>query len=719
MKSKAFVLLLALSMTLLTFNVFPQTKPQNAGESESPIRISTQLVQLDAVVTDKEGKVVKGLNKDDFEVFENGKRQEISFFEFVDAEKGIRPGAAGAGQPSAEERQTAIQGAGLADVKRIFAFVIDDLTMQPSDLVYVRDMLTNFVENRMQPTDLVAIVRVVGGNSLLQQFTTDKDILRRAIAKLTPSPNPLNAYNQYEDPARSTSTAAPSGAGGPGAGGISIGGAAMTLSGGAENENSETDEANSTLRSFMTLGTAGFVIEGMKELPGRKAMILVSGGLPALGGTVGSVVGDSNFFLQQLADHATRAGVAINTLDIRGLSAQTGVASFDTTPGKSATGGSSDPSFGRLPNPALDGTKIPFDVVDAHMGLRELSNATGGIAELNRNDFNKAIDKIVETNEAYYLLAYTPVDQKFNGDYRKLDIKVKGAGYRVLTRKGYLAREDVAPAPPKDEKEELLRAIKSPLAKRDINLDASLFYAGQADNTGRVGIGLAIDPSKLKFETVDDKQVATLDVAGFVYDELGKMRGGFSQTITASLTPAELEQCKLVGIPYGTNTSLPPGVYQIRLAVRDKSTSAIGTISRYIEVPDLSKGRFSASSLFLGAVTAGDNRPGMPEMLPNLAFSRKQDLRYGLLVYNPKVKDGAAVVTADVTISRDGKPLYHVADQHLKPVGGKGTELIDIGQVGLSHVGKGRYRLTVIATDTLADKKTQSKVRSVDFTVVD
>ncbi|HEY6330890.1 MAG TPA: VWA domain-containing protein [Blastocatellia bacterium] len=719
MKSKAFVLLFALS---LAFNVFPQTKPQtasqNAGESEPTIRISTELIQLDAVVTDKDGKVVKGLNKDDFEVFENGKRQEISFFEFVDAENGSHPGEAG--RPSAAERQTAVQGAGAADVKRIFAFVIDDLTMQPSDLIFVRDMLKNFVENRMQPTDLVAIVRVVGGNSLLQQFTTDKDILRRAILKLNPSPNPLNAYNQYEDPTQTTSTSAPSAAGGPGAGGISMGGAAMNMFGGAEDQNSETDEANSTLRSFMTLGTAEFVIEGMKELPGRKAMILVSGGLPALGGTVGSVVGDANYFLQQLGDRATRAGVAINTLDIRGLSAQTGVASFDSTPGKSAIGGGGSSSgFGRLPDPALDGTKIPFDVIDAHMGLRELSNMTGGIAELNRNDFNKALDKIVETNQAYYLLAYTPADQKFNGEYRKLDIKVKGAGYKVLTRRGYLAHPDPPPAPPKDKQEELLRAIKSPLAKRDINLDASLFYAAEADNKGRVGIGLAIDPSKLKFETVGDKQVANLDVATFVYDELGKMRGGVSQTISASLTPAELEQFKTVGIPYGTNTTLPPGVYQIRLAVRDNATNSIGTISRYIEVPDLSRGHFSASSLVLGAVAAGDTKAGMPDMLPNLAFSRKQDLRYGIVVYNPKVKDGAAAVTADITISRDGKPLYHVAAQPMTPVGGKATELIKIGQVGLGRVAKGRYRLTIIATDTLADKKTPPKVRTLDFTVVD
>ncbi|HUK89509.1 MAG TPA: VWA domain-containing protein [Blastocatellia bacterium] len=707
MRSKPFVVVFAL---LCAINAFPQKNQQQTGEPETTIRISTQLIQLDAVVTDKAGKIVKGLSKNDFELFENGKRQDISFFEFVDAERASRPNPSGKLSP--EQQQAAIQGAGIADIHRIFAFVIDDLTMQPADLVFVREMLSNFVNNRMQPTDLVAIVRVVGGNALLQQFTTDKELLRRAISKLTPKTSPFNAFTQYEDPAKSVSVAAPTSIGsGPTFNAI------PTLSGDAEDLNSETDDANATLRAYMTLGTAGFLIDGMKELPGRKAMVLVSGGLPALGGTTGGVVGDVSYFLDRLSDQATRAGVAINTLDIRGLSAQTGVASFDTTPARSAMGPNQSPGFGRVPDATLDGTKIPFDVIDAHMGLRQLSNATGGISELNRNDFNKGLDEIVETNEGYYLLAYTPADPKFNGEFRKIDIKVKG--YKVLTRRGYVAREEHPPAPPATKKEELLKAIKSPLAKRDIGIDAALFYTAMPDNKGAVGIGMGIDPSKLKFQAVGDKQEANFDVAGFVFDELGKMRGGFDDTVKADLTAEELKHDVEVGIPYKASTELPPGIYQIRLAVRDDSTSAIGTTTRYIEVPDLARGHFSASSLLIGAVPPGESKAGIPQVEANRAFSRKQDLRYALIVYNPKTKDGAPAVTGQVIISKNGKEMYREPPKPLAVVGGKGTEVVKIGQVGLSHVSAGRYTLTVIATDTLADKKTAPKIRSVDFTVVD
>ena len=156
-----------------------------------PLRISTELVQVDVVVTDKAGKVVRGLTKDDFELSEKGKRQQISFFEFVEAGKSRRPGDVA----KQSDIDPSPQGLSEAEVKRIFGFIVDDLTIPYQDLVYVRQMLTNFVNNQMEPTDLVAIVRTVGGKGLLQQFTSDKDLLRRAIAALTVTTHPFNAFN--------------------------------------------------------------------------------------------------------------------------------------------------------------------------------------------------------------------------------------------------------------------------------------------------------------------------------------------------------------------------------------------------------------------------------------------------------------------------------------------------------------------------------------------
>ncbi len=185
---------IALLLLLLSSIAFPQSKPQDnpqKPEDDQPIRISTELIQLDVVVVDNKGAVVKGLKKEDFELSESGKKQPISFFEFVEAGKGR-------GKIDILTRivtPTSPQGATEADIGRIVAFVVDDLTIRPDDLVLIRKMLTNFVNNRMQPTDLVAIVRTVGGKGLLQQFTTDKQLLMRAIEALEVVTHPLTSLS--------------------------------------------------------------------------------------------------------------------------------------------------------------------------------------------------------------------------------------------------------------------------------------------------------------------------------------------------------------------------------------------------------------------------------------------------------------------------------------------------------------------------------------------
>src|SRR5437763_4781837 len=324
--------LIAIILLLMPLCVTALPQTPRPGDDQ-PVRISTELVQIDVVVTDKQGRVVKGLSKDDFELYENGKRQLVSFFEMVDTSQpravkdaaradAPRPGEI-APPPGLSER----------DVRRIFAFVVDDLTTRYEDLTYLRQMLTNFVETQMQPTDLVAIVRTVGGKGLLQQFTTDKELLRRAIAGLTPATHPLSAFHNPETPKLNPQPS----------------GTDMTTQPADQSEDipdtdNPLDDTNRMLRSYMSLATAGFVIDSMKQLPGRKSLVLISGGLPIFSSNPGTEAGAVAGFLNLLTDKATRAAVAINTMDIRGLQAYSGVAGFEDTPGKSTMGGSNSVS---------------------------------------------------------------------------------------------------------------------------------------------------------------------------------------------------------------------------------------------------------------------------------------------------------------------------------------------------------------------------------------
>lgn len=705
MKNKILALLTVLILAAVAFS---QTGRQKKSSEEQPIRISTELVQLDVVVTDKTGLVARGLSKNEFELYEGGKKQLISFFALVDAVKGQRlQQAEGPEQPS----QPSGQGPGAADIRRIFAFIVDDLTIRYEDMTYLRKMLSNFIDNQMQPGDLVAIVRTVGGKGLLQQFTTDKELLRRAVASLTLVSHPFGAFH---NPNESGISGTPSPASDTG----TLGGAAET-SGENIDINSSEDETNRTLRGFMSLGTASFVIDSMKQLPGRKSMILISGGLPILSANQGNSAGAISYFLNSLSDRATRAGVAINTMDIGGLHGYVGVASFDETPGKSSMGTDRQPGSGRLPDESQFGYKNPFDQMEAHQGLRVLANETGGIAVLNKNNFDEGLGKIVGASDAYYLLAYTPSDSNFKGDFRKVEIKVKNKDLKVYSRRGYFAREERAASAPVTKQDQVLAVIKSPVARRDVDLEAMVLYKAAEPAKGAIDISIMVDPKKLSFETVNGKQQASYDVVGFVFDELGKLRGGFNDTLTASLTAEELSRASSEGgLAYTTTTTLPAGAYQIRLAVRDNKTERVGTVSRYLEVPNLSKGRLAASSLLLGSAPPGEMKTDtLTPLSASRRISRKQDLRYAVVVYNPKIKSGKPQVQIQLVISQNGQVLYKEPEEML--TGGTASQAIKVGQMGLSKVKPGRYTITLLITETLADKKTQTITRSMDFVVVD
>lgn len=752
-----FKRILTLSLTLLlTVTAFPQDKPQNPG-ADHTIRISTELVQMDVVVTDRNGRIVKGLSKDDFEIYEKGKRQPLSFLEFVEAVSRSKP----VGETAESRAQQSLNHDPTEkDIRRIFAFVIDDLTVRFDDLIYVRQMLSNFVEKQMQPTDLVAIVRTVGGKGLLQQFTTDKDLLRRAIVSLLPVNHPLSVSDELlgdrplinqnagqgaqSNRLQPTSTAARAAAESAAAAAGESLDSAMDVSGDVIDINSVADDSDKSLRAFMTLGMASFVIDSMEELPGRKSLVLISGGLPLLDGQSGSTVGRVSSLLNLLTDNATRAAVSIHTMDIRGVTAYGELRSIDDlatpnvlppTPTGSAGGGGLDmggtrrggsrTSDARIKAASVVdlntlGNRSAFTGRDTQEGLKSLAHATGGISIVNTNNFNQGLERILATSEGYYLVAYTPSDAKFDGDFRKVEVKVKGEGLKVHSRRGYFARAAKETETVSDKRGQLLAAIKSPLARRDVDLDAVLLYKATASDRGSIDIHMVIDTKKLQFDQADNKYRANLDVAAFVFDEFGKLRGGFSDSIKPDLSPDQFKQAARGGLTYTASTSLPSGVYHMKLVVRDNETGALGTLSRYLEVPDLSKGRLAASSLLLGAVPADNNKASNANwVLANRRISRKHNLLFATVIYNAKFKDGKPQVTTQLTVSHLGRVILKSTEEAV-PVNPQNTaQLLKLGQLKVSSIPSGRYLLTLTIKDSLADKKAQTLSRKIDFMVVD
>ena len=323
------------------------------------------------------------------------------------------------------------------------------------------------------------------------------------------------------------------------------------------------------------------------------------------------------------------------------------------------------------------------------------------------------MDKILARSNGYYSLAYEP-SEKFDRAFHKIEIKVKRSPSRVYSYTGYFAREETASTAPRTKEEEVAAAARSPLAKNDIDLTPNVAVRFVAENKAVVDIHTLIDATKLHFNEVGDRYQTSLDIVGFVFDQLGRNRGGFSDTINLNLTRDEYQRALREGFTYSASTQVAPDYYQVRTVVREASSGSLGTFSKYLEVPDLSKGKLAMSSVFLFSTDAQGTKP-----TPLLGFrqlSHKQDLRYVTLIYNPKLKDGKSQLRSQLIITQGNKILLREPEQPLESNGS--AAVTKMGQLALSKVAAGHYVLTVVITDSLADKKTQTMARSIDFTVV-
>src|SRR6185436_13567753 len=201
--SLLIVLLLVLS-PVATWAQTPVQHPKPGGEDV--VKITTSLIQVDATVLDKKGQPVKGLNADDFEIYENGKKQPITNFSFVElgSEKektteqiAAKPAKGAVAPPPVPVNLRPEQ------VHRTVALVVDDLGLSVMSVDVVKTALKKFVDEQMQPGDLVAIIRTGSGAGALQQFTTDKRILHAAIDRIHWNPNGRGGVNLFAvaDPA--------------------------------------------------------------------------------------------------------------------------------------------------------------------------------------------------------------------------------------------------------------------------------------------------------------------------------------------------------------------------------------------------------------------------------------------------------------------------------------------------------------------------------------
>ena len=242
LKTIFLTLIFSLNFTLTIFSQTPQPTATPHKEDDI-VKISTNLIQIDVTVTDKNDKIITDLTADDFEIFENGKKQDITNFSFISAKKEVKKSKKKTITDIAPPQITNIKS---GQVKRTIAIIVDDLNLSFESINFVRRALKKFVNEQMQPNDLIAIIKLSGGIGALQQFTSNKRLLNSAAKNIRWNSN--------------------------GNGGI---GAFTRLNDNLVPADVPTGP-NIPLR--IVFNSVGNIIKGMKDLSGRKSVMLISDG---------------------------------------------------------------------------------------------------------------------------------------------------------------------------------------------------------------------------------------------------------------------------------------------------------------------------------------------------------------------------------------------------------------------------------------------------------
>jgi VWFA-related protein len=702
----------------------PATQPTPPAEvdDEEVVRITTNLVQLDLIVTDKHGKQVTDLKPEDFEVSEDGKAQKITNFSYVQtdpAAPAATPARANADKnaPPPPPRRLRRE-----QVRRAVAVVVDDLQLSASDLVFAKRAVREYVDKYVAPDDLVAVIRTSAGVGALQQFTSDKRALYAAIDRVRPfliGSGGLNTFNP----------------------GSSSGGAATTR---GDDDTNLADRLDDFREDYFTVGTLGalnFVINGMRELPGRKSVVLLSPGFKLfMPGDPRRPSDRALIAARRLVDLANRASVVIYGIDPRGL----------VYPGPTAADNLSGMTMAEIND--MVSTRSG-SLRASQDGLQYLSEQTGGFSVRNSNELLPA-SRILEDLKGYYLIGYRPGGETFDRRFHRLSAKLlHRPDLKLRTRKGFygVPTEQLQPARRTPE-QKFAAALMSPFASGDVRLRLTTAFTNTQQTGSILSALLHVDARDIQFTKQADGQYgARVDMLGATFADTGVIVDQHGVTQTWHMPEDVYQRVRREGIVYRINVPIKKaGAYQLRVALRDIATEKIGSASQFVEVPDLKKDRLALSGIIMsgagasatpggagaspqpqqagagqaagaekdGAVEAGD-----AESSPAVRRFRQRALvDYSCIIFNARADKatGQPQVTAQTRLFRDGQLVFSGAESPIRLSAGSDPKRIVIGsRLSLgTNLAPGDYTLQVVVTDQLRDDKRRAATQWIDFEII-
>src|ERR1700719_572021 len=547
----------------------PPPSLQEAAANQAPaIRASSDLVRIDVEVTDKSGKVVKGLTPEQFTITEDGKAQKISIFTFQDIEKmetvkadDTKPIVVAIGSPNTPAAAEAVSEQ-VRD-RRMLVLFFDLTSMQTDDITRAHDAALKFVQKQMTSADLVSMMTYAARLTVWADFTNNRARLEKAVARLTPDVasqladlSYAAAQNGEYDVQQYT-------------------GAAYTA------DETEFNAFNTDQKLLAVQG----LVNVLAAIPGRKAVIEFTGGITQTGE-------ENRTELRAATDAANRADVSIYSIDARGL--------FAEVPGGDATANAATGTS------MFTGASV-FHQTDARQDSRDtlatLSSDTGGRAFFDLGDLSEAFPKIQQENSGYYLLGYyLSGNVKRDGSWRSIRVKVHAPGVHVHHRNGYYAPRDFQHLQKEDRQQQLVEAMGSenPVVELPIAVETSMFRLSNGQTY--IPIAAKISSTALDWAEKHGRKEAAFDFAAQVraYPN-GRSVAELQDTIQVHLDLARFQQINQSSLVYQGGVVLSPGKYHLKFLARENESGRMGTFEQELLIPKAPTERIMLSAVLLSS----------------------------------------------------------------------------------------------------------------------
>jgi VWFA-related protein len=674
-----------------------QTSQKDPAE-DMVIRVNVELVQVDATVTNSKGELVTDLKTEDFVILQDDKPQEITNFSFVRTREAVKRDSIVKKESPKETFLSPPPPPPLKreQVRRTIALVVDDFGIAFETMGQVRRSIKKWVDEEMQPNDLVALVMTGGGEGALQQFTNDKRILYAAINRV-----------QYNAASRVGTT---------------------SLSGLSKSGNAEMER--DMIYTTFTLQSIKQVVNGLKNLPGRKDLILFSESMNVMFETGPGVSQGRDLHMKQLlqetVDLANKWAVVIHAIDPRG------VMGFM----------SAEDNFSEMApeDIAAVGSQRSSQLTNSRDGMVKMAVETGGLVMQNRNNIDRALVTVVDDGDGYYLIGYQPDEKTIaemrsgNARYHNIRVRVNRPGLHVRTRSRFFSTPINVSAPDLMARQERIEdAMRSPFTSGSMRVRLTALFSQTKEESPCINALLHFGVGQLTFSNEPDGwRKASIEIVAGLYDINGQQVEFLDKGWGLQVKGQSYENMRRNGVSFLMRLPVGiPGSYQMRLVLRDTKSGQLGSASQFIDIPDVRKNKLALSGIVLAGdqpkpKTAADQNEGMMEDSGSnktaavRVFEPGTEMSWAYQILNAKTdKNQQSKLQIQYRIFYEGREVFEKKppEMTLTASGTVSKRMIAADQMKLVQLPPGYYVLQIAVADMLAEEKDRTVVQSIDFEV--